>query len=77
MKSFLTSVALAILLTLIVLAWLAFREGIFDSPEALDQQAEGLDGGALEQWPFLDAGLEDRAHRLGSAEWRACPRTSS
>jgi hypothetical protein len=59
MKSFLTSVALAILLTLIVLAWLAFREGIFDSPEALDQQAEGLDGGALEQWPFLDAGLED------------------
>ena len=59
MKNFLTSVALAIVLTLIVLAWLAFREGIFDSPEALDQQAEGLDGGALEQWPFLDAGLED------------------
>jgi len=59
MKNFLTSVALAILLTLIVLAWLAFREGIFDSPEALDEQAAGLDGGALEQWPFVDAGLED------------------
>lgn len=59
MRNFLTSVALAIVLTLIVLAWLAFREGIFDSPEALDQQAEGLDGGALEQWPFSDAGLED------------------
>jgi hypothetical protein len=59
MKSFLTSVALAIVLTIIVLAWLALREGIFDSPEALDEQAAGLRGGALEQWPFVDGGTED------------------
>jgi hypothetical protein len=59
MKSFLTSVALAIVLTVIVLAWLALREGIFDSPEALDEQAAGLDGEALEQWPFVDGGTED------------------
>jgi len=59
MKSFLTSVALATVLTVIVLAWLAFREGIFDSPEALDQQAEGIDAGALEGWPFVDGGVQD------------------
>jgi hypothetical protein len=53
------SVALSVLLTAIVLAWLAFFEGIFDSHEALDEQAAGLDGGALEQWPFVDGGVED------------------
>ena len=41
------------------MAWLAFREGIFDSPEALDEQAAGVDGGALEQWPFVDGGVDD------------------
>ena len=51
--------ALSVLLTAIVLAWLAFREGIFDSPEALDEQAAAVDGGALEQWPFVDGGVDD------------------
>jgi hypothetical protein len=53
------SVALSVLLTAIVLAWLAFREGIFDSPEALDEQAAAVDGGAFDQWPFVDGGVED------------------
>ena len=97
MKNFLTSVALAIVLTLIVLAWLAFREGIFDSPEALDPAGRGTRMGELSNngpsW-MLGSRMRafrtrasrtqawrshplPRAHRLGSAEWRACPRTSS
>lgn len=53
------SIVLSLLITVIVLGWLAFREGIFDSPEALDEQAAALEAGALERWPFADAGLED------------------
>ena len=53
------SVVLSLLITVIVLGWLAFREGIFDSPKALDEQAAALEAGALERWPFADAGLED------------------
>jgi hypothetical protein len=40
----------------VILAWLAYREGIFDSPEALDEQ---VGGGELEGWPFVDGGVED------------------
>ena len=36
------------LLTVLILGWLAFREGIFDAPEALDQRAASLDGGVFE-----------------------------
>jgi len=68
MKRFLTSVALGIVLTGIVLAWLALREGIFDSPEALDEQAAGLDGGALEQWRVVDGGIEDPGLKDAGAE---------
>lgn len=59
MTRFLTTVALAVLLTVLTLGWLAFREGIFDSPEALDEQAASLDAGVFDQWPFVDGGLED------------------
>lgn len=59
MKNFLKSVALAVVLTILVLAWLAFREGIFDSPDTLDEEAAELDAGVLDQWPFLDAGVAD------------------
>ena len=53
------SLALSLLFTALILAWLAFREGIFDGPETLDQQAETAAVGDLEAWPFLDAGVED------------------
>lgn len=53
------SLALSLLFTAVILAWLVFREGIFDGPEALDEQAAGLDAGPLEGWPFVDAGVED------------------
>jgi len=59
MKSFLKSLAMAIVLTILILAWLAFREGLFSSPGALDDQAAALDGGVLDQWPFVDAGVDD------------------
>lgn len=62
------SVALSVLLTAIVLAWLAFFEGIFDSHEALDEQATAVDGGALEQWPFVDGGVEDAGVRDAGVE---------
>jgi hypothetical protein len=57
--AFATSLALSLLFTALILAWLAFREGIFDGPETLDEQAETADTGGLEGWPFLDAGVED------------------
>ena len=59
MTRFLATVALAVLLTVLTLGWLAFREGIFDSPEALDERAASLDGGVFDQWPFVDGGVED------------------
>jgi hypothetical protein len=59
MKSFLQSAAIAVVLTILVLAWLAFQEGIFDSPDTLDEKAAALDGGVLDQWPFVDAGVAD------------------
>jgi len=59
MTSFLKSAALAVVFTILVFAWLAFREGIFDSPETLDNKAASLDAGALDRWPFLDAGVAD------------------
>lgn len=59
MTSFLKSLAMAIVLTILILAWLAFREGLFSSPDALDEQAAALDGGVLDQWPFVDASLDD------------------
>ena len=52
------SVALALVFTVLILAWLAWREGIANGPEALDEQAAGLDAGALEGWPFVDGGVE-------------------
>ena len=42
-----------------MLAWLAYREGIFDEPEALDEQATGVEPGALEGWPFVDGGVPE------------------
>jgi len=59
MTRFLTTVALALLLTVLILGWLAFREGIFDAPEELDQRAASLDGGVFDQWPFVDGGVTD------------------
>ena len=50
------------------MAWLAFFEGIFDSPEALDEQAAAVDGGAFEQWPFVDGGVEDAGIRDAGVE---------
>ena len=59
MTRVLTTVALALLLTVLILGWLAFREGIFDAPEELDQRAASLDGGVFDQWPFVDGGVTD------------------
>jgi hypothetical protein len=50
---------LSLVMTAVILGWLAFREGIFDGPEALDERAKGVDSGALEGWPFVDGGVED------------------
>ncbi len=52
-------VGLSLLLTAVILGWLAFREGIFDGPEDLDARTEGVDSGALEGWPFVDGGVEE------------------
>lgn len=50
---------LSLLFTALILGWLAFREGIFDGPEDLDERTEGVDSGALEGWPFVDGGVEE------------------
>lgn len=53
------SLALALLFTGLILAWLAWREGLFAGPEALDEQAAGQQPGNLEGWPFVDGGVPD------------------
>ena len=46
--------ALAAFLVVAVFVGLAFSEGVFDSAETLSRRAEPLDGGVLEEWPFLE-----------------------
>jgi len=53
------SFALSLVFTALILAWLAFREGIFDGPEALDERAERAGTTELDRWPFVDGGVED------------------
>lgn len=51
------SVAFGVLIATV--AWRLFAEGVFDSTDALDERASSLDAGVLEEWPFVDAGVED------------------
>jgi hypothetical protein len=50
---------LAVGIVALLFVWLLFREGLFDSRQALDDRAASLDAGVLEQWPFVDGGIED------------------
>jgi hypothetical protein len=55
-------------MTAVILGWLAFREGIFDGPEALDERTEGVDSGALEGWPFVDGGVEEPSPEVAEVD---------
>lgn len=46
--------ALVAFLVIAIFLALAFSEGLFDSGEALDRRAEPLNGGVLEEWPFVE-----------------------
>ena len=58
-KQIWTAVGAALLALLLVLFWLLFREGVFDSEGSLDERAAELDAGALDEPPFVDAGVRD------------------
>jgi hypothetical protein len=59
-----TSFVLSLVFTALILAWLAFREGIFAGPETLDEQAERADATELDGWPFVDGGSKMRVKRF-------------
>ncbi len=43
---------------LLTLTWVAYQFGVFASSGALDRDAEALDGGVLDEWPFEDTDLD-------------------
>ncbi len=43
---------------LLKLTWVAYQFGVFASSGALDRDAEALDGGVLDEWPFEDTDLD-------------------
>jgi hypothetical protein len=55
---------------LLGLLWVASSFGVFATPEDLDRNAESLDAGVLEDWPFdgvdLDASVPDAGREVGS-----------
>jgi hypothetical protein len=43
---------------LLTLTWVAYQFGVFASSRDLDHDAESLDGGVLDEWPFEDTDLD-------------------
>lgn len=64
------AVLAVVMAALFGLLGLAFGLGVFATPEDLSRNAEGLDGGILEDWPFvevaLDASVPDAQEETGS-----------
>jgi hypothetical protein len=61
-----TGVGIALAALLALLLWLLVREGAFEGEAALDERAAELDAGALDEPPFVDAGVLDAGADGGS-----------
>ncbi len=54
-----TALGVIFALLIVFIVWRLFSEGVFDSEKKLAERAESLDGGALDEWPFVDGGIVD------------------
>jgi hypothetical protein len=54
-----TALGVVFALLIVLIVWRLFSEGVFEAEEALAERAESLDGGALDEWPFVDGGVVD------------------